>query len=120
MNRLREKILQEILANGSISFARFMELALYEPGLGYYERQRNIGRSGDFFTSVSVSALFGELLAGQFARWLDRIPPPYRLVEAGAHQGDLSRDILQWFQRNEPGMLASLHYILIEPSLERR
>ena len=40
-----------------------MELALYAPGLGYYERQQEIGRHGDFFTSVSVGPLFGELLA---------------------------------------------------------
>ena len=48
-----------------------MELALYAPGLGYYEKQREIGRHGDFFTSVSTGPLFGELLAFQFAQWLD-------------------------------------------------
>ena len=53
-------------------FARFMELALYHPGGGYYERGRgNVGRGGDFYTSVSTGPLFGELLAFQLGEWLE-------------------------------------------------
>ena len=59
MNRLASQIQEEIRREGPVSFARFMELALYAPGLGYYERQREIGRRGDFFTSVSVGPLVG-------------------------------------------------------------
>ena len=70
MNPVALQIQEEITREGPISFARFMELALYAPGLGYYERQREIGRRGDFYTSVSVGSLFGELLAFQFAQWL--------------------------------------------------
>ena len=67
---LMELIRREIAARGAIPFARFMELALYAPGLGYYERAEPvIGRRGDFYTSVSVGSLFGELLAFQFAGW---------------------------------------------------
>ena len=87
MNRLSLLIQEEIRRDGPISFARFMELALYAPGLGYYERQREIGRRGDFFTSVSVGPLLGELLAFQFAQWLGR-PGSFdrlQIVEAGAH-----------------------------------
>jgi len=48
-----------------------MELALYCPDCGYYEKDNDtIGRRGDFYTSVSVGSLFGELLAFQFAGWL--------------------------------------------------
>jgi len=48
-------------AGGAVSLARYMEMALYEPGLGYYERTpRIVGRSGDFATSVSVGSLFGK------------------------------------------------------------
>jgi SAM-dependent MidA family methyltransferase len=56
---------------GPISFARFMELALYCPELGFYERfPHRIGRTGDFYTSVSVGPLFGRLLAFRFpAGW---------------------------------------------------
>jgi SAM-dependent MidA family methyltransferase len=65
-------IREEILRDGEISFARFMEVALYCPETGYYERnQDNVGRRGDFITSVSVGNLFGELLAFQFAEWLE-------------------------------------------------
>src|SRR5690349_9170320 len=52
-----------------------MELALYCPVYGYYEKEEDtIGRRGDFFTSVSVGSVFGELLAGQFAEWLEVNP----------------------------------------------
>jgi SAM-dependent MidA family methyltransferase len=113
---------KEIQRDGSISFARFMELALYAPGLGYYERQREIGRGGDYFTSVSTGSLFGELLAFQFAQWVERDKPPgkWQLVEAGAHQGLLAADILAWMQRRRPDLFARLEYWLIEPSPARR
>jgi len=111
----------EIRARGPIPFSRFMELALYLPGLGYYERQRPIGRRGDFYTSVSVGSLFGRLLANKFASWLDETPQTQpRLAEAGAHQGDLAADILEWFQTERPGLFERLQYTLIEPSPERR
>jgi SAM-dependent MidA family methyltransferase len=49
-----------------------MELALYCPESGFYERDGcRIGRCGDYYTSVSVGSLFGELLAFQFASWLE-------------------------------------------------
>ena len=67
-------IREEIRLHGVISFARFMELALYCPETGYYEtRQDNVGRGGDFITSVSAGSLFGELLAFQFAAWLTEL-----------------------------------------------
>jgi SAM-dependent MidA family methyltransferase len=80
---------QEMERAGAISLARFMELALYCPKTGYYEREEGragansdalspvlsslssrIGRGGDFYTSVCTGSLFGELLAFQFADWL--------------------------------------------------
>ena len=51
-----------------MTVAAYMELALYHPELGYYARAaRRSGRTGDFFTSVDVGPLFGELLATQLA-----------------------------------------------------
>ncbi|MBI2947958.1 MAG: SAM-dependent methyltransferase [Verrucomicrobia bacterium] len=74
MNALVEIIRHEIAEHGPMPFARFMELALYHPKLGYYEHDgETIGRGGDFFTSVSVGSVFGELLAVQFAQWLDEL-----------------------------------------------
>src|SRR5689334_15932681 len=65
-----DQIRNEIAQCGAISFARFMELALYCPQYGYYEQNKDTtGQRGDFYTSVSVGSLFGELLAFQFAEW---------------------------------------------------
>src|SRR5215469_15728541 len=99
--KLAEIIRDEIVArSGELPFDRFMELALYCPKLGYYETKRDIvGRRGDFYTSVSVGNLFGELLAFQFAEWLEDIKGPgngVKIIEAGAHDGQLARDILTW------------------------
>jgi SAM-dependent MidA family methyltransferase len=122
MNPLALQIHREIKETGPISFVRFMELALYAPGLGYYEKQREIGRHGDFFTSVSVGPLFGELLGFQFAQWLDsgHSSDHLQIIEAGAHQGILAADILNWMQRWRPDLLDRLQYLLIEPSAIHR
>ena len=119
MNRLTEVIHREILAQGGVMpFARFMELALYCPNLGYYETKTDsVGRQGDFYTSVSVGSLFGQMLAYQFAEWLEALKTPNpQLVEAGAHNGQLANDILAWLQLNRPSLFEKLEYIIIEPS----
>lgn len=121
-------ISSEIRDCGAISFARFMELALYCPKTGYYERNQDIvGRTGDFITSVSTGSLFGELLAWQFAEWLTapgfRPPAPgnrLTLVETGAHDGKLAADILGWLQAHRPELLNRLEYVIVEPSASRR
>ncbi len=115
-------IQQEADRRGFISFARFMELALYAPDLGFYEHHRKaIGQQGDFFTSVSVGRLFGELLACQFARWLGQlaVDGPV-IVEAGAHDGRLALDVLSTLKDREPYLLERLEYWLIEPSPQRQ
>ncbi len=69
-----ELIAREIDESGPISFARFMELALYDPGDGYYASGKvRIGKQGDFFTNVSVGAFFGRILAGQFVEVWERL-----------------------------------------------
>ncbi|HWF17936.1 MAG TPA: hypothetical protein VG754_01635 [Verrucomicrobiae bacterium] len=71
MSDLQDILRGEIDREGAISFARFMELSLYCPKIGYYEQSGvSPGRKGDFYTSVSVGELFGDLLANQFAEWL--------------------------------------------------
>ena len=116
MNELAELIRREIRKDGVISFHRFMEMALYEPGLGYYETHRDIGRSGDFYTSVSVGKLFGELLGFQFARWLEPLEGEVQLLEAGAHDGQLARDILDYLRDWQPEIVERTTLILLEPS----
>ena len=83
-----------------------MDLALYHPEFGYYARaaQRS-GRAGDFFTSVDVGPIFGELLARQIvemAAILGSPPRAFDLVEAGAGNGRLSADILRALDATAP------------------
>jgi SAM-dependent MidA family methyltransferase len=122
---LAEIIRKEIVAgSGAMPFVRFMELALYCPNLGYYEAKRDtVGRQGDFYTSVSVGKLYGELLAFQFAEWLEEIRTSggrVQIVEAGAHDGKLAWDILTWLQSNRPAVFERLEYSILEPSAGRR
>ena len=124
MNPLLEIISAEIDQRGAIPFEEFMRLALYCPVYGFYEKEEDrIGRNGDFYTSVSVGNLFGELLAFQFAEWLFECQSgtrPVQIVEAGAHRGDLAKDILTWFRDYRPELFRQLQYSIIEPSPVRQ
>jgi len=124
MNLPAEIIRAEAAQRGVLSFARFMELALYQPGLGYYETRRHgPGRRGDFYTSVSAGKLFGELLAFQFANWLEEMRSAecgVRIVEAGAHDGKLAADILGWLQVHRPKLFDRIEYVILEPSARRQ
>ncbi len=117
---LNERIRQEIrTAQGAIPFQRFMELALYAPGLGYYEREpKRVGIDGDFYTSVRVGPLLGELLGSYFGRLSAELNLPLVLVESGAHDGRLAADILGHLQKWQPQHGPDLW--LIEPSKDRR
>ena len=92
---LHQLISNEILASeGWISFARFMELALYAEGLGYYTGGSvKLGKGGDFTTAPEITPLFGTTIA-RFAAELAG-EAPIRLLEFGAGSGKLARDILQ-------------------------
>src|SRR5437762_337599 len=124
MNPLGELITGRIHANGPISFAEFMDISLYHPEFGYYARAaQRTGRAGDFFTSVDVGAVFGELLAKQFAEmWRLLSPEPsvlspepfFDLVEAGAGSGRLSRDVLDAVARDDPEFYAAIRLSLVE------
>jgi SAM-dependent MidA family methyltransferase len=117
-------IREEITKNRAIPFARFMELALYCPETGYYETNKdNVGRAGDFITSVSTGELFGQLLAFQFGQWLEKlrgISPKVVIVEAGAHDGQLAADILGWLKNHRPELFSQLAYFILEPSAHRQ
>jgi len=125
LNEVAKRIASEIAVHGAISFAQFMELALYCPIFGYYEKKKdNPGRHGDFFTSVSVGPLFGELLGYQFAEWIEQFQvqqeESVHILEAGAHDGRLAKDILTWMRQSRPGLYERLEYWIVEPSLRRQ
>jgi SAM-dependent MidA family methyltransferase len=115
---LADALATRIRNGGPMSFAAFMEAALYDPQQGYYaSRLRRIGREGDFFTSVSVGALFGQLLARRFLahhRDLGR-PHRWRIIECGAHDGTLAADVLDAIATLDPDAFAALGYAIVEP-----
>lgn len=99
-----------------------MERALYCPEVGYYERVCHTpGRRGDYFTSVSVGRVFGELLGRRLCRWVEGIPgASVSILEGGAHDGRLARDILGWVAAARPDCYERLEYVILEPSPHRR
>jgi SAM-dependent MidA family methyltransferase len=115
---LTEIIRDEIRASGPISFAGFMEHALYHPQHGYYSSGRAmIGRGGDYFTNVSVGPLFGILLAAQFIEiWerLDKIDK-FTIVEQGANDGQFAHDVLAAIRARSPQLFEALCYQIVEP-----
>ncbi len=92
--RLTELIRQEIAGHGGwISFARYMELALYAPGLGYYTAgAHKFGEAGDFITAPELSVLFGKTLARQMQQIMAQSAP--HILELGAGSGKLAVDML--------------------------
>lgn len=97
--RMLDHIYSEIAkAGGAISFAHFMELALYAPGLGYYRAgARKFGAGGDFVTAPELSPLFSRCLARQCQQLLQAIGGGI-IVELGAGTGIMAADILQELQ----------------------
>ncbi|KZL50914.1 hypothetical protein A2T98_05010 [Nodularia spumigena CENA596] len=103
-----------------ITFAEFMDLALYHPEHGYYSSHAvKIGfQNSDFFTSPHLGADFGELLAEQFWQMWDILarPVPFSLVEMGAGQGLLAMHILNYSGLHYPDFFAALDYVIVEKS----
>jgi SAM-dependent MidA family methyltransferase len=92
--RLQQLLVDEISAAGGwLSFARFMELLLYTPGLGYYAAgARKFGAAGDFITAPEMTPLFGQALARQVAQIMAVSVPV--VMEVGAGSGRLAADLL--------------------------
>ena len=113
--RLARLIADEIAAAGGwISFARYMELALHAPGLGYYSAgARKFGAAGDFVTAPELGSLFGRVLAHQVAQILQTGISD--IIELGAGSGKLARDLLA-----ELATLDCLprRYLILETSAE--
>ena len=94
---LAARIRDEIRAGGPMPFARFMELALYDPAGGYYRSGApRPGRSGDFVTAPELHPIFGEMLGRAVADAWDRLgrPDPFVVVEHGAGEGALAVPLL--------------------------
>src|ERR1700726_1744214 len=116
--RVREFIADDIAAAGGwVSFERYMDLALYAPGLGYYSAgARKLGAGGDFTTAPEVSSLFGCCVARQCAEILRELGHG-SVLEVGAGTGRLAVDMLSRLEG-----LGSLpaHYFILEVSADLR
>jgi SAM-dependent MidA family methyltransferase len=114
--------LQNLIANdirrhsGWISFARYMELVLYTPGLGYYSGgAAKLGKEGDFTTAPEITPLFGNTLAHVAAELMNQTAP--QILEFGAGSGKMAHDILS--ELAEMGV-AVHRYLIVEVSGELR
>jgi SAM-dependent MidA family methyltransferase len=108
----------QIEKHGPVSFAWFMQQALYHPAHGYYTSGRcAIGRQGDYFTNVCVGPLFGQLLAAQFSEIWERLGKmnDFVIVEQGAHDGQFAGDVLEFVQKRLPEFFCALRYRILEP-----
>lgn len=120
---IQKKLLTEIEnAGGAISLSEFMQVALYDPQHGYYTSGNvRFGANGDFYTSPTVSRLFGEALARYLAPALRRMARP-AIVEFGPGDGHLALDILNDLKMREPDLYDGTKYVLLErsPALQQR
>lgn len=110
-------IIEKIKKEGPISFCDFMEMALYYPVKGYYmSSKEKIGKAGDYYTSPTLSSLFGHTIGKQIEQmWnlLDR--EEFTIVEYGAGTGELCFDLLTYLKKNS-SLYKKLKYFIIEKS----
>ena len=110
---------EQISNHGPVTFKWFMQQALYHPQHGYYGGGRaRIGRRGDFYTSVSVGKIFGELMAKQFEEIWYRMNTPvsFAIVEEGANNGQFAHDVLGWLRQFSPDLYEKVRYWIVEPN----
>jgi NADH dehydrogenase [ubiquinone] 1 alpha subcomplex assembly factor 7 len=94
---IADKIVRRIRAEGPLTIAAYMAMALHDPGGGYYARRGPIGAAGDFTTAPEISQVFGELIGLWCAEFWERIgrPDPVMLAELGPGRGVLMSDLLR-------------------------
>jgi SAM-dependent MidA family methyltransferase len=111
---LERRIVERIRRDGPMTFAAYMDAALYDESSGYYARLP-IGESEDFVTSPHVSPVFGELVAAQVHEFWQLLgePAPFEIIEAGAGDGTLAVQILGAIV---PAMADSVSYTAVDRS----
>lgn len=116
--RLVQRIRDAIdAAGGWISFERFMEMSLYEPGLGYYSAgSTKLGSEGDFVTAPEISPLFSRCLANQCAQVLETVTGG-SILELGAGSGVMAADVLSELDRQQK---TPDRYLILEVSADLR
>lgn len=118
---IREELERSVDEEGFLPFDRFMELALYAPGLGYYERPVSpLGPAGDFYTAPQLHPIFGATLGHHIADMLAtfEMESPLRIVELGPGDGELAASIIAEVARSRPRG-PTIDYLLVERSDRR-
>jgi SAM-dependent MidA family methyltransferase len=118
---LIERIIAQIERSTSktITFHEYMNMCLYEDGLGYYMvSDSKIGKDGDFYTSSSIGPFMGQMLASQFATYMTEHATcgPYTIAEWGSGTGKLALQILDELQLMHPDLYEIVIYQIIEVS----
>jgi SAM-dependent MidA family methyltransferase len=116
------RIRTEIESTGPITFARFMERALYEPDLGYYRRDRpGAGRSGDFLTAPEMHPIFGRAVARELDELWHILGAPQRFVvrEYGAGGGALAKAVLNGLRSDGSDLADVVRYQAVEVDRRR-
>ena len=116
MNKLTEVIKSQIRDKGPITFAEFMELALYHSTYGYYRSgKENIGKEGDFYTSPHVHPAFGKVIGNFILKSFDYIDEnKLAIVELGAGKGYLALDILDQIKDVNKSYYDRITYYIVE------
>jgi SAM-dependent MidA family methyltransferase len=114
---LIEAIVRE-MDGGTMSFERFMELALYHPHHGYYRKPGRVGKAGDFLTSPTIHPMFGWAVAGWCRDIWSRLgmPGQFTIFEPGAGEGALAKSILDWAEGRDHGFREAIRYVAMEPN----
>ncbi len=112
------KLVARITREAPLSFAAFMDAALYDPEFGYYITPGSrIGREGDYYTSLDVHPIFAELIGRQVAQAVEVIGSgDVTIMEMGAGKGLLARHLLDSYRRKNTAFLSRVRYILVERS----
>lgn len=115
--KLEARLRDEIRRRGSIPFADFMRIVLYDPDGGYYSSlEERIGPAGDFYTAPSTHPAFGALLALQFERCWELLgqPESFTIIEEGGGKGRLAEDIFNYVRYLTPDFRRAIDYCIVE------
>jgi SAM-dependent MidA family methyltransferase len=110
---LQARILERIRQEGAIPFAEYMQMALYEPGYGYYVTgPAKMGWEGDYFTSSDVSDFFAHCLGRQLLKLWQEIgePETFSVMEQGSGLGHLAKSVTSWAEQEQPAFYKAMRY----------
>ena len=122
-NEVHDQVLEVIRREGPITFARFMTMALYQPGSGYYAAgPERSGWGGHYLTSPELDPAFGELWAHAFEQVWDQLGRPDRfdVIEIGPGEGGFSEAVLRSVAGTPFGSALSYQLVEPQPALEER